>query len=478
MYRKRAHTTRRGDVLKFMNLKLVIFLCIAFIFVFTGVWKDTTYAKGDSQTSLRSQGSFLQNLASRKLSNNSRSRRLNIVPIPRIKYADTLKLSYEEFFARTTSVPIILEGVAKHHPLFYLDFKDIQTLCGDAQINATVYSDKIGNWNRHSRLSQNETLRHYIEDQILSNNTGEEHNLRYASDIIITEQCMVVERLFKYNKFVTFDLQHEIPYLDMYHLYPVFYAGAAGTHTGLHFDGGYMPFWMNVYMGSKRFRGVEFNEVMSLIPKLSKSDHPVRKTKAGKGDVKRMSLFYPDYDIFPELSDMTIYEGSVNAGDFLFMPSGMMHEVHNDQHSLGITANSLSDHHLKYFYHVLDTKKAKQGMKDFQTYSGCAPIHSEEDFVECVQYSLVWNGHIRRRNKHKLEDLFMHELFGFESSDDFCFNQQYLIELENSEYLTSPKGEWLRYRQEHSYEVCQVDKYANLLGDKIDKAKAFDICAY
>ena len=59
--------------------------------------------------------------------------------------------------------------------------------------------------------------------------------------------------------------------------------------------------------GSDRFEKTYYNE------------------EKGARETKQLEIFDPDLEVFPELTKVTVWEGTLNPGDWIYLPSATLH---------------------------------------------------------------------------------------------------------------------------------------------------------
>ena len=121
------------------------------------------------------------------------------------------------------------------------------------------------------------------------------------------------------------------------------FIGRKGTKTEMHMDSMLVPFWMSVYIGTKVFRTITFEESRKHLY-YWKEDVRFRKkfsNTKGEVEIKELEIWDPDLEHFPELNKVTVYEGAVNAGDFIYLPPATLHGVYNLDETWGVSINSL-----------------------------------------------------------------------------------------------------------------------------------------
>ena len=141
---------------------------------------------------------------------------------------------------------------------------------------------------------------------------------------------------------------------------PEVFLGPKGTGSQMHMDNFLTPFWMLLYDGVKRFRVIHLDEYAGphldhlLLQMRLFAGVYVRKviiphwiggegvgTKCAKMMHHVFDPFKPNLKIFPEFAHVKIFEGTLRRGDSIYLPSGTLHAVVNDEASFGISSNEI-----------------------------------------------------------------------------------------------------------------------------------------
>ena len=120
-------------------------------------------------------------------------------------------------------------------------------------------------------------------------------------------------------------------------VWPTLFVAPVGASTGLHVDAGSTRFWMAVLHGRKVFRLLHRTD--GDYDFLHSPHHPGSSGSSEEDgdralpDASRLDadVFAPNVTRHPELGDpaTTMYEAVVDAGDIVFVPNGMPHQVRN-----------------------------------------------------------------------------------------------------------------------------------------------------
>ncbi|WZN64333.1 JmjC domain-containing protein [Chloropicon roscoffensis] len=290
------------------------------------------------------------------------SKPLRTVAIQRVKAGS---FDAKEFFDEFgDNVPVIVEGEVKHHPAYNMSLNTLKDLCGDGLVETSRYDATSGSWGGLVDTKYMH-LREFVDDYLLKDTNRDGEPPRYLTDgLSLLQVCPKLDLYTPVPKYVSLsvypiDLDHnkqtngkrnQIGQPDMF-------IGNKGTKTEMHLDDMLGPFWMSVYLGSKTFRVVTYWDAVRhfdmykkkgrgnrLIDQNARSQRWERSRyddSTGKFEKRRMEIWNPDLDWFPELDNVTVWEGTVNAGDWIYLPSASLHGVRNDDASWGVTINAL-----------------------------------------------------------------------------------------------------------------------------------------
>ena len=128
--------------------------------------------------------------------------------------------------------------------------------------------------------------------------------------------------------------------------WPSLFLGRRGSSSGLHTDVLESHFWMYVVEGAKRWAVSVRGDVPVLCP---------RKSAAASSDRFRASLLGAGTHACAGVGSAAVYFGIVEAGEFLFIPSGSPHEVLNgaddndDRPALAVSMNYVDAANARHF---------------------------------------------------------------------------------------------------------------------------------
>ena len=154
-------------------------------------------------------------------------------------------------------------------------------------------------------------------------------------------------------------------------------------------------------------------------------------------EVKQLEIWNLDLETFPELGRVKLYEGTVNAGDWIYLPPATLHGVYNSESSWAVSQNSLYPPVRDRFIAVCSTLNAlscEQYMREVarnQTLGKCvAGQASKRTFVSkgqrkanlerCWNESPIGQAMQKEFDEEKSRDKPMSEVSGFKDFDTWC----------------------------------------------------------
>lgn len=141
--------------------------------------------------------------------------------------------------------------------------------------------------------------------------------LYYLTSWCFREHCPELLNDFTIPEYFRDDWLEELPELnDMLWLF----LGPAGAGMGLHQDLGHTAAWNAQVTGRKRWALIS----------------PQYDEAVYEGEV---NAFEPDLSLFPDFAEAEVWEGTVEAGEVLFIPGGWWHQTVNLEVGFAITAN-------------------------------------------------------------------------------------------------------------------------------------------
>ena len=265
---------------------------------------------------------------------------LNIVPIKVVDDITPLDLY------SPGDVPVIIKGALNRHPLMQSNKNNpeyIAKLCGGALIDTVIYSNNYTGWAGHKDaklMKVGKFVRDHMSKKAASSDTDE---LRYAHSHTFGMPllCPVLQHDLLVPAVASKPLACHGSFRNLGQ--PTIFMGPAGTRSELHMDMYLLPFWLSVYFGTKKFRIILFEDSSQHFEGDFMESGRLRKTvknpTTGQEHQVSFEVWSPNLNYFPEASKVRIYEGDVNAGDVIYVPSGALHGILNTEDSLGATAN-------------------------------------------------------------------------------------------------------------------------------------------
>lgn len=376
---------------------------------------------------------------------------LNISPITRIPAG---AMGVQEFFERFHDTPVIIEGEVRHHPAFKLGWEGLKQVCGDADISTGVYDAASPNWGG-LRDSYEMRLDDYVDKFILKKENAtldvdeqQERELRYASaGTGLPTVCPRLELFTPVSKYFSNSLQ-TVSDLELYERsngtkklfvgQPEIFLGAANTQTEIHMDNIFSPFWMKVYTGSKTFRLISYedgvkhlnlgdkrkNFMMSQNPQGDRYRKTFFSRSKRRWETRLLEIWNPDFEAFPELERVPVLEGTINAGDVLFLPSSTLHGVHNKEDSFGSSINAFYPGTAERFAKICAESDFALSCEGAASLPGCEvdaeDIQTQEQLRHCLLETPYAKEVERVHRQGKARDMFLHEMAGFQDYMGWC----------------------------------------------------------
>ena len=363
---------------------------------------------------------------------------LRIVDIPRIQAG---MVDAMEFFAKFgDDTPVIVEGEVRHHPAYNMSFDALKEVCGNSTVETKTFDKNANLWGglvdrKHMLMSE------YIDDNILNRgNLGPGEQPRYLTAglglPVICPRLTLLTPIPKYvslSIFPTDPLQYQRTKRERNQFnMPVMFIGNKGTKTEMHVDTMLGPFWMSVYSGSKTFRVVTYwdaKKKWDLYNKRGEGTHLIDHNR-WEMDGEIMEIWDPNLAVFPEVGEVTIYEGKVNAGDWIYLPSAAFHGVRNDDLSFGITTNALYPPTMNKQVDICADAGHRQYCDESSMYSVCpddphklngVTARAKKRLVKrCLKKSTLVQGLKRNFDEGKSRDMLLHEISGFDDYKSWC----------------------------------------------------------
>ena len=401
-------------------------------------------------------------LVARFFSSTSR-KELHIVDIPRIQVGTLSAKDFFDEFGDTT--PVIIEGEVRHHPAYNMSFDKLKELCGNAVVETKVFDENSVSWGGLGG-TQYMLLSDYVDNHILNyenkdNKDGKPRYLTYG--LGLPRICPKLELFTPVPKYVSLSVYE----IDREHYdatggkrnqntMPVMFMGNKNTKTEMHIDGSLSPFWMSVYVGSKTFRVITYKDAKWYLDLKNKRGWGNRILDGGRWERKKynsttrtadsriMEIFRPDLEWFPELSSVTIYEGTVNAGDWIYLPSAALHGVLNNNVSWGVTVNALYPAVVDDHVSICADTGFKSNCYMYAAYSQCpfkelnlSPKKlSKRKLRRCLQSSSMLKDLELQLQDGLAREMHLHEIAGYDDYESWCKGQCSLYKSQTIEGFT------------------------------------------
>ena len=334
------------------------------------------------------------------------TKELNIVPIPRIPAGS---LSVQEFYEQYGDRTVIIEGGVRHHPAFQLGFEGLKELCGGGTLDTALYSSDVEDELLRIRDGGPMFLRDYIDQYLTGHTKGDPRVL--ASTLSLPVMCPALELQTPFPSYVSSALQglDEVRNSSdgkqhrLLASQPEIFIGPQGTKITIHMDNYLVPFWMAVYAGKKTFRTIPYEDSIKHMPYYTgvRNAQPNRfeKTVLSKWpwtfQKKQLEIWDPDLETFPEVTKVRVYEGTVNAGDWIYLPPATLHAVYNTEDTWAVSVNSLPPPTFSKFvdicadnHFIMGCTRILEGIEecnDLQTKEGLKNCLADSDLVHSIQ---------------------------------------------------------------------------------------------
>ena len=271
------------------------------------------------------------------------AKKLHVVPMPRVPAGSLTK---KEFFEQYGDQAVIIEGGLRQHPAVGLGLEGLRDLCGDATVETYVFDPKSDEWGGHvdKKLLK---FDEYIDEYVL-NETNLEKRYFPGGLVGMPIVCPVLENLTPVLSYFTVGyrmVSHE-PEVgsdgkahQLVSHQPELFVGPGGTKTEMHMDSYPGTFWMSVYFGKKMFRTISYEDSIKYMSYYKeKGVQRLQRRKNRHSRLQPLAIWNPDLETFPELAKVTIWEGTVNAGDWLYLPPATLHGVYNPEPFWALTS--------------------------------------------------------------------------------------------------------------------------------------------
>lgn len=279
---------------------------------------------------------------------------------------------------------------------------------------------------------------------------------------------------------IVVDVEHETSEGERLHVQqaqPEMFLGSSGTKSEIHMDSLLTGFWISVYIGEKTFRTISFEDaVRELTVKSSDTGEEVpyfmetnryMKTfvneTSGEFEDVQLEIWDPDLELFPELAKITIQEGTLGAGDWIYLPPATLHGVSNSRESWAVSVNSLYPAAIEMFVEVCSQSNFALLCLEFAAEVGECNldlINTKEDLRNCLSESAFVQGVISEFESGRCEDKSLHEMSGFADYESWC---QVICETLRNEPGDPEEGmEEYEERKERVNRICDLCSYRGL----------------
>ena len=183
---------------------------------------------------------------------------------------------------------------------------------------------------------------------------------------------------------------------------------------------------MSVYIGRKTFRTIRYEDSrthLNYYKEFARAEKRLYDDSTGTYVTKQLEIFDPDLEAFPELENVKVYEGTVNAGDWVYLPSATLHGVRNDEASFAVSSNSLSPPVIDQFAETCaDAEFSNQCALMVRYAAPCLDeeIDSAQKLKSCLYESPRMRKLIGRYERNESRDMFLFETEGFRDFEAWC----------------------------------------------------------
>lgn len=415
-------------------------------------------------------------------------REMKIVPIPRVRAGELSVRDLYDFQGKGGTLPVIVEGEVSHHLASKMTFEDLKNLCGEGLTQTSIFNPDVHAWAGLDDVKV-VPMKDYLDEHILSpqqmattaNNTTKKPLVYSSGAVGIPEFCPRLEFFAPIPKYVSLSL---IP-LTSYGVQPgqpEMYIGPPGTKTELHMDMFLIPFWMSVYKGSKTFRVIPFdqiyeNDILKTFFLDNKSGSRWEKKVSydeatGQSVYKELEIWNPDLEVFPELLEATVYEGTVNEGDWIYLPGGALHGVSNDGYSWGVSVNSLFPDTVDLFADVCEKSAFDYACVNYSVMAslacrkvGVEALTSSEAIRSCLRSDEAMQQINATYSAGGSKEMYMHEVFAFPNYEDWCLANCQLLRDRDQTFLDQIRKEGY---EDSGKDLKTLEKYYNETGQTFE----------
>ena len=375
-------------------------------------------------------------------------RTLNLVPIPRIQAGS---LNVTEFFDKFHDTPVIIEGEVRRHGAFDMGWEGLKELCGDSPMVTQVYEKDSNEWAGLSKVKKL-SLKDYIDTYILKHSQSLQaaNELRYAPPKLpfsnpLPKLCPRLQFFTPVSKYFSNTLNTVLDFGILERTEgrkrlsvaePELFIGAKNTKTDMHMDYLFAPFWYAVYIGKKKFRLISYEDGVTHLSLGNKRKnfmmsqefeslryqkmHHNRTSKMWRK--KQLEIWNPDFDTFPALGRVPVLEGTVNAGDLIYVPSAMLHGVHSGEDSFSVTMQGLYPNTIQRYVDICAGSGFALDCKEVALAAVCDPgkIRSKRQFSECLLSSSRYKNVKKLHELENSREMHLSEMAGYKDYREWC----------------------------------------------------------
>jgi len=256
-------------------------------------------------------------------------------------------LSFEEFYNEyaLNSIPVIISDAAWLLTKKNWTDEYLKKICGN---NPTI----VKKWYSHITADKFGGLQTEIQTTVAKFIDSQRDQKLYMHDFSIPKNCPRLLEDFVVTKYSSGDFLMKIDQYDNVYrnVWPSLFYGQKDSRTGLHEDSYHSDFWMGLFEGKKQWNFVLYE------------DRPFIYQIRNHGSASSMvDLSNPDFDRFPLLSKVTVYQGIQESGEILFAPGKLPHQVINLETSKSVGMNYVSGPNFILFKEYLE-RNARAGM--------------------------------------------------------------------------------------------------------------------
>ena len=362
---------------------------------------------------------------------------LQVVPMLRIPAGSLTK---KEFFEQYGNKTVIIEGGLRHHPAAKLGLEGLRKVCAGSNIETYVYDPRSKQWGGHVDKKAL-PFEDYIDKYVL-NETNSEKRYFPGGDPGIPILCPALELFAPIPNYVSIGMQElnhggkgessKGRFHPLVGHQPELFVGPGGTKTEMHMDNNPSPFWMSVYFGKKMFRTISYEDSIKHMPYYKDNEkNSVRFQKllyhndTDKYEKRYLEIWNPDLETFPELKKVTVWEGTVSAGDWIYLPPATLHGVYNPEPFWGLTSMEIYPAAFDTLVDVCVDTDYMGRCKEVLLEAGesqCNPEHfsNREDLKGCLKNAPYAHFIQEEYKEHKDGDRYVHERAGYESFQPWC----------------------------------------------------------